>query len=422
MKNKPTPMPMTTETPAKPGVMQKLPLLGGLFKKTPEVTPTTQVPTPEYIPPEREYNQQIAQNIPKGMPTEYYTKAALWRAQPTEQRMLGEALKQAIETGDYDEYARLKSQAQKPAMQLVPNAQGGLTAVNKNLYQSGQDVGVQRPVTYAQKNILLRADDPRNPNPGREGVYTVKVDPNRPEGGFASIVGEIRDPIEASKIRAESYMKSRMQVVYDAKNNYAPRLRNAEQINAEPDRWLPAVATQKILDKTALLADMFGTIDNIRNAVKKIPDFDQVTATQMSEMLRHTTDKEWFGANIQMAVGKTLTPDQADYLIALAQLRENSLAVRSILNAGPGSDQLRDAILATLPRAGTPNKMMAIKYIDAYEETLKRLGRGIPPLPLNPKWRIGEDPSLLLNQPAPGAPAVTAPGTPIAPGTPKLAF
>jgi hypothetical protein len=167
---------------------------------------------------------------------------------------------------------------------------------------------------------------------------------------------------------------------------------------------------------------MFGTIDNIRKAVIKIPDFDQVTATQMSEMLRHTTDKEWFGANIQMAVGKTLTPDQADYLVALAQLRENSLAVRSILNAGPGSDQLRDAILATLPRAGTPNKMMAIKYIDAYEETLKRLGRGIPPLPLNPKWRIGEEPSLLLNQPAPGAPAVTAPGTPTAPGVPKLAF
>lgn len=415
-----------------PSGMEKFPLIGKMFKKTQEPQRTTDVPMPDYVPPEREYNEQVAQGIPKGQPTEFYTKSALYGAQPTEQRMLGELLKEGIATGDMSDYLALKQQVGKPKLQMTTDEQGNRKVVNLgDIYSRGGDVGMRAPVNYAEKNVLLRADDPKNPNPGRDGIYTVKVDPRSPQGGFTSIVAEVRDPIESAKIRAQSYMQSRFQVVYDAYNNYAPRLRNAEQINAQPDRWLPAVATQRVLDKTALLQDMMGTIANIRQSLAKIPEFDAATATQVNEMLRHASDKNWFGAAIQNAVGQTLTPEQADYVVHLAQLRENSLAVRSILNAGPGSDQLRDAILATLPTAGTPNKAYAMKQIDAYEQTLGRLSRGLPDISLvesnNILRGMGIVPpagaSYAAPPPAPAGrvapPAAT--GVPGAP-TPKLAF
>jgi len=426
MKNKPSPMPMTTETPAEPGVMQKLPILGGLFKKTPTVEPTTQVPTPDYVPPERAYNEQIAKQIPTGMGQDYYEKVSLYGETPTPAKVMGKAMEEAMRTGDWAKVEMLKRLAEKQNVQLVANAQGGYTAVDKNAIQPGQDVGVKRPITYAMKTALLAADDPMNPHPGKEGVFTVKVDPTSPEGGYLGIVSETTNPYEVAKARSDSYMKSRFQVVYDAQNNYAPRLRNAEQINAEPDRWLPYMATQKVLDKTALMEDMMGTIRKLRETIGTIPEFDQATATQVSEMLRHTTDKEWFGANLQNAVGKTLTPEQADYIIALAQLRENSLAVRSILNAGPGSDQLRDAILATLPRAGTPNKAYALKQIDAYEQTLARLSKGMPDISLVESNQILRGlgytpqqirtPAVAAPQPAPVTPTVGTPTRPAAAG------
>jgi hypothetical protein len=81
----------------------------------------------------------------------------------------------------------------------------------------------------------------------------------------------------------------------------------------------------------------------------------------------------------------TLTPDQQDFLIATRQLSENAMAMRSILGAGQGSEDMRNAIRETLPTLLSPDKSFALRQLDAFDKTIARLHRGVPNVPLNEK-------------------------------------
>jgi len=216
--------------------------------------------------------------------------------------------------------------------------------------------------------------------------------------------GKVRDPLQVAIARAEAFGNNRTQVMFDAENMYEPRLLKMGQIEQEnnnrqsqgmPPKWVPRSGTEQALEKTALIADMQRTIDRVNELIPRVK-FDAAAAGQASEMLRVVNDKEAFGRMLQYAIGKTLTPDQGEYLIALAQLQENSLALRSVLKAGPGSDQLREKILATLPSGSTPSAKYATEQVKQYEAMLHALSRGVPNVKLNPPRRIGEASSTVL--------------------------
>ena len=248
---------------------------------------------------------------------------------------------------------------------------------------------------FSQKSRRVAKMEVQRDDDGNEKVMIMWYDPTNP--ALPPIAGgEVRDPLQVAKIRAESFAKTRVQVVYDANNDYAPRIRTIEQIVKEPNRWLPYMATQKALDKTALLNDMDRTIQNVKTSLAKLQPFNNITAGQFAEMVRRNEPKEVVGPWVQFNIGRTLTTDQASYLIDLLQLRENSLALRSVLNAGPGSDQLRDAILQTLPNSQSPNKEYALMQLVKYEETLQSLGQGVPPVKLVKPGKV------FIGQPRPG--------------------
>ena len=79
----------------------------------------------------------------------------------------------------------------------------------------------------------------------------------------------------------------------------------------------------------------------------------------------------------------TLRYDWRAQAIAMNQAYENAYALRSVAGFGQGSDQLREAIRATLPGASSPPDY-ALQQMTAFEQQVDRLQRGVPNMPLRP--------------------------------------
>jgi len=194
--------------------------------------------------------------------------------------------------------------------------------------------------------------------------------------------------------RGQGYAKARTVSVIDTKNDNRPVTISAFDVikgnKDEPGRYLTGSLSEKALNKTALIEDIRGTSGNVRTSLQRMPDF---TATQRAQIALVMKQRNLTSAMSQFLAGtwgQTLTPDQQDYLIDLAQLKENAMAMRSVLGAGQGSDELRSAITATIPGPSTPNKQYALKQLDKFDQVLNRLERGIVKVPLRKK-EAGKD-------------------------------
>jgi hypothetical protein len=173
----------------------------------------------------------------------------------------------------------------------------------------------------------------------------------------------------------------------DTKNNNAPVTMNVDQLNqanaTEPGRYIPAGVSAPALGKTALIEDIRGNIGHLRDVLKD-PTLPAFSAGQRAKIAL-TLGRGDKGAIDAMVTGEfmgSLNPAQQDYVIGLSQLVENSMAMRSVLGAGQGSEDLRDAIRRTIPTAANPNAQYSGKQLDQFENVLNRLERGIPNVPL----------------------------------------
>jgi hypothetical protein len=376
---------------------------------------TDKMPAPQTAMLKPKPGDEDYQVIPKGLPASTYGTIATRKMAPT----IGGVMGEMAADGDYAGIADI-SKAKRAGMTSgsgdlikITDAQGNNRVVSKSeAYKNGGDTGVNSGATHTAKAEVVKGAD------GKERVmnmfYNAK-DPGQPpiQGG------EVRDPLTVSMARAEAFAKAKPYPTLDAYDNYRPVVLTwgqADSMNVkaraagQPDRYVPVGPTTSALEKTALVADMQRTIDRVRETLPAAK-FDTTSAAQATEMMRSINDREAFSRMLQYGVGRTLTPGQRDYLVALAQLQENSLALRSVLKAGPGSDQLREKILATLPSGSTPDMEYATEQINQYESMLQALGRGIPSATLNAPGRIGEGTK----------PAVTKPGSLPTPPKPPTA-
>lgn len=192
----------------------------------------------------------------------------------------------------------------------------------------------------------------------------------------------------SARARGEGFAVSRAVNVLDTSEGNRPKVMNLAEVNEmnklEPGRYIPAGEGSKALNKTALVEDIRGTIIDARTALQAMPEFSAPQAAQIALMLKHRDPRSAFSNFMASRWGQTLSPEQQDYLVSLTQLIENAMAMRSVLGAGQGSEDLRAAISATIPSARTPSKAFAAKQLDAFERVLNRLSRGIPNVPLAP--------------------------------------
>jgi hypothetical protein len=154
---------------------------------------------------------------------------------------------------------------------------------------------------------------------------------------------------------------------------------NNLDIAQNPDKYIDASTGQKIMNKASLVEDIRGNIDQTRSAVKNLDnDFDAVFRTNLAVALRQPDPRSAISSLISSIAPEEMSPSQLDFLNSLNFLTENAMAMRSVLGAGQGSEDLRNAIIRTLPGVMSPDKAYAQKQLDLFENTLDRLKKGIP--------------------------------------------
>lgn len=183
-------------------------------------------------------------------------------------------------------------------------------------------------------------------------------------------------------IRGEALLSSKIASYLDTKSNTVVNM-NAKDFNehnaAEPGRFIEAKTGMALQGKEAIFQDMYFNESQTRQALQNLKNgFDTRQRAQISLMLKSNDPHSALDSFLTSSVGKTLSEDQMEYITALASLQENALALRGIAGMGQGSDELRAAILKTLPGANTPTLEYGNRQLDLFRGTLQRLEKGIP--------------------------------------------
>ena len=149
---------------------------------------------------------------------------------------------------------------------------------------------------------------------------------------------------------------------------------------------MPGSIATGAMNKTALIEDIRGGAEQVRQSINGLSD-DEFSMKDRALIAGALKSRDPRSAVTQLIGGQfkgALSDKQQEYLINQANLVENAMAMRSVLGAGQGSEDLRQAIVNTIPGATTPNRKYAIQQLDTFEKTLSRLERGIPNVPLRP--------------------------------------
>ncbi len=245
----------------------------------------------------------------------------------------------------------------------------------------------------AYKGFLAAQEAAKGKTPNRDDQYiAIKSKPKAswtPEetsfvAGFDKWVDKTK--VEPGVLRIDALAETRGIPMLDTKNGNAPVLLNWNDINTaqqkEPGRYMPASTSVPALNKTALMEDIRGNVQQVRDSLAAMPNFDTMDKAKISIALRSRDPRSSISALISGGAMGSLTSQQQEYLIRVTNLVENAMAMRSVLGAGQGSEDLRSAITATIPGPTTPNKNYALKQLDIFERVLDRLERGVPKVPL----------------------------------------
>jgi hypothetical protein len=73
----------------------------------------------------------------------------------------------------------------------------------------------------------------------------------------------------------------------------------------------------------------------------------------------------------------SLSDAQKDFVIAATQMNERVLSLRNVAGMGQGAQDLRQAIQATLPGAGSGDKKTMLKQLDAFDQQASLLRKGV---------------------------------------------
>ncbi len=149
-------------------------------------------------------------------------------------------------------------------------------------------------------------------------------------------------------------------------------------INANRGLYAPAGGGAQAMSKAAIFQDLHYNIDTARKAIDGLQSMSPATRAALAYSLRHTDTASAMQSFLTGAVGTQLTPAQQEAVQSLALLAENAMSLRSVAGMGQGSDELRSAILATIPSAKSPSKAYALGQLDKFEQVVTRLEGGVP--------------------------------------------
>ncbi len=175
-------------------------------------------------------------------------------------------------------------------------------------------------------------------------------------------------------------------------------MRNAAEINASNGGFMPAGEGARTQDKNAIFQDLHYNLDTAKNAVSALVTLDPGTRAALANQLQETDPRSAISAFLHGAIGTQLTPQQKHAVLALAQLSENALSLRSVAGMGQGAQDLRDAIRSVLPSAKSPDVPYMMDQLKNFEQVVSRLESPT-------QQRLGAGPRNQTPSPGKGGPA-----------------
>jgi hypothetical protein len=183
----------------------------------------------------------------------------------------------------------------------------------------------------------------------------------------------------AGQSRGAAYGRNRPVQVLDTFNGNRPVTVSAGDAEDNPQRYVTQSGGEKALPKEALIGDIRTSAQNVKKNldVLNAKGFDRATLAAALANPDSTA-----GAFIQALPRGALDDRAQQFVTDLFNLREQAMAMRSVLGMGAGSEDMRRAIIQTLPGVATPGDKFGAKQIDNLLAVLDRLEKGVPNVPM----------------------------------------
>jgi hypothetical protein len=158
---------------------------------------------------------------------------------------------------------------------------------------------------------------------------------------------------------------------------------NAEEFNAAnrgaPGRYVQSTVAVPAMQRHATFAEIQNAIDQARSSIPTLGSLDAGSRAELANALADETGGR-MTTFLNGAVQTTMSPAQRNAVIALKNLNESALALRSVQGLGQGSEQMRRAILATLPTGTSPDTAYMLDQLKTFERSVQKLHQGTPGL------------------------------------------
>ena len=185
-----------------------------------------------------------------------------------------------------------------------------------------------------------------------------------------------REASASGAARGEGYNASRPVAVINPQTGEVSYMRAGDAIAGGA---APAAPGAKAMSQQQQFQEMHVAAGKARDAINNLDrDFTPTQIAKLTLAFSHE-DPTVTGNEIRTIFGtQQLTPAQQDFVIWLNQLNERAMSLRNVAGMGQGSQDLRAAIQNTLPSLRSGSKQMALKQLDAFNNQVSILEKGIP--------------------------------------------
>lgn len=216
-----------------------------------------------------------------------------------------------------------------------------------------------------------------DPNASADQINQARDWKSRAEQANAAYLKQQEDVAAA---RGAAYGKGRYSAYLDEQGN----LITTSNGDAAARHLTPATGGTKAMSQLAQISDIRQGSDALRKAIldNKGTQFSPDAVAKLTVAMNEQ-DPTLARNEFKNLASSNLTPAQQDLVTALAQMNERVLSVRNIAGMGQGSEQTRNAILSTVPNITSGNTSLALKQLDAVNNLIDNLARGIPGVNVN---------------------------------------
>lgn len=148
---------------------------------------------------------------------------------------------------------------------------------------------------------------------------------------------------------------------------------------------VPAAPGFNAMSKQAQFGEMNTASSKLRTAITALQPGDAFTPAAVAQMnlAMRAEDAGTLSTITNNLMASGLNERQQDYAVWLTQMAERVLSLRNIAGMGQGAEDMRRAIQATLPNVASGNKQLALKKLDAVDQQIGQLYKGIPKVSMN---------------------------------------